>query len=100
MLKKGVCDLPYVVVCFFYNLVKFDIVNVDVPFCKRSHNLETEVKLNKARHPFLNEVSLNVGANFQLIPSEDARKRTKKCSPLYAVLFHCEKDEKRFMRFL
>ena len=60
----------------FYNLLKFDIINADVPFCKRGHNLETEVKLNKAWHPFLNEVSLNVGADFQVIPSKDARKRT------------------------
>ena len=31
-LKKGVCDFPYVA-CFFYNLLKFDIINADVPFC-------------------------------------------------------------------
>ena len=66
-------------VCFFpYNLLKLDIVNADFPFCKRGHNLETEAKLNKARHRFSNEVSLDVGADFQVIPSEDARKRTKK----------------------
>ena len=87
MLKKGVCDFPYVVVCFFYNLVKFDIVNVDVPFCKRSHNLETEVKLNKARHSFSNEVSLNVGADFQLMPSKDVRKRTKNVHPCRQFYF-------------
>ena len=80
-LKKGVCNFPYVVWFFFYNLLKFDIINADVPFCKRGHNLEMEAKLNKARHPFSNEVSLNVGANFQLIPSEDARKRTKNVHP-------------------
>ena len=43
--------------------------------------METEAKLNKARHPFPNEVSLNVGADFQLIPSEDARKGTKNVHP-------------------
>ena len=91
--KKGVCDFPYVV---WYNLLKFDVINADIPFCKRGHNLETEAKVNKARHCFLNEVSLNLGADFQLIPSKDARK----CSPLYPVLFDREKDEKRFMRFL
>ena len=50
-LKKGVCDFPYVVWFLFYNLLKFDVINADVPFCKRGHNLETEAKLNKARHP-------------------------------------------------
>jgi len=33
---------------FFYNLLKFDIVNVDIPFYKRGHNFETEARLNKA----------------------------------------------------
>ena len=65
--KKSVCDFPYALWFFFYNLLKFDIINVDVRFCKRGHNLETEVKLNKSWHPFSNEVSLNVGADFQLI---------------------------------
>ena len=59
---------------FFYNLLKFDIINADVPFCKRGRNLETEAELNKARHPFSNEVSLDVGSDFQPIPSKDARK--------------------------
>ena len=36
-----------------------------------------EAKLNKARQAFLNEVSLNVAVDFQLIPTEDARIRTK-----------------------
>ena len=62
---------------FFYNLLKFDIINADVPFCKRGHNLEMEAKFNRARHTFSNEVSLNVGADVQLIPLEGARKRTK-----------------------
>ena len=61
---------------FCLTLLKFDIINADVPFCKRGHNLETETKLNKARHSFSNEVSLNVGADFQLILSKDARKRS------------------------
>ena len=34
-----------------------------------------EAKLN--RHPFSNEVSLDMGGDFQLIPLEDGRKRTK-----------------------
>ena len=60
----------------FYNLLKFDILNADVSLCKRGHNLETEAKLNKARQLISNEVSLNVGADFQVIPSKDARKRS------------------------
>ena len=84
---------------FFYNLPKFDIVNADFPFYKRSHNLETEVILNKARHPFSNEVSLNMAADFQLIPSEDARKRTKNVHP-YVQFCFIAKDEKLFMIFL
>ena len=75
-LKKNVCDLPYVVWFLFYDLLKFDIINADVPFYKRGHNLETEAKLNKAQHPFLNEVCLNVGADFQVILLKDTRKRT------------------------
>ena len=46
MLKKCVCDFPDVVCLFFHNLLKFDIVNADVPFYKKGHNFETEVKLN------------------------------------------------------
>ena len=57
------------------------LINADVPFCKTGHNLETEAKLYKAQHPFSNEVSLNVGADFHLIPSKDARKRTKNVHP-------------------
>ena len=64
-------------VWFFYNLLQFDIVNADVPFYKRGHNLEMEVKLNKAQHPFSNKVSVNAGANFQQIPLEDTHKQTK-----------------------
>ena len=85
--EKGVCDFPYVVWFLFYNLLKFDIINADVPFCKRGHNLETGAKLNRARHPFLNEGSLNVGADFQLIPSKDARKRTKNVHPCMQFYF-------------
>ena len=94
-LKKGVCDFPDVVWFFFYNLLKFDIVNADVPFCKRGHNLETEAKFNKARHSFSNELSYNVAANFQLIPSEDARKRTKNVHPYMQFCF-IEKKAKTF----
>jgi len=81
-LKNRVCDFPDVVCFFFfYNLLKFDIVNADVPLYKRGHNFETEAKLNKARHTFSNEVSLNMAADFQLLPSEDARTRTKNVHP-------------------
>ena len=65
----------------FYNCLKFDIVNADVSFYKRRNNLEMEVKLNKGQHPFSNEVSLNMGADFQLIPSEDTHKQTKNIHP-------------------
>jgi len=61
---------------FFYNLLKCDIVNADVPFYKRVHNFETEAKLNNARHTSSNEVSLSILAEFQLIASEDVRKQT------------------------
>ena len=80
-LKKGVCHFPYVVCFSFYNPLKFDIINADIPFSKRGHNLETEAELNKAQHPFSSKVTLNVGADFQLIPSEDARKQTKNVYP-------------------
>ena len=76
-LEKGVCDFPYAVWFLFYNALKVDIINADVPFCRRGHNLETEAKLNKAQHPFSNELSLNVGA-------EDASKRTKNVHPYSA----------------
>jgi len=69
--SKSVCDFPDVVWCFFYNLLKFDIVNADIPFYKRAHNFETEVKLNKAQHSFLSEVSLSILAKFQLILLQD-----------------------------
>ena len=78
---------------FFSNLLKFDIVNAEVPLYKRGHNLETEAKLNKARHPFSNKVSLNMAADFQLIPSEDARKRTKNVHP-YMRFYVVEKKTK------
>ena len=91
--KKSVCDFPYALWFFFYNLLKFDIINVDVRFCKRGHNLETEVKLNKSWHPFSNEVSLNVGADFQLNPSKDTHKRTKNVHP-YMQFYFIEKKTK------
>ena len=43
------------------------MVNAYIPVGKRGHKLETEVKLKEVRHPFLNEASLDVAANFQLI---------------------------------
>ena len=98
-LNKGVCDFPYVIWFLYYNLLKFDAINADVPFCKRGHNLETEAKLNKARHSFWNEVSLNVGVDFQLIRAKDARKRTRNVHPCMQFYFYREKDKKRFMRF-
>ena len=91
-LKKGVYDFPYVVWFLFFNLLKFDIINADVPFCKRGHNLETEAKLNKARHPFSNEVSLNVGADFQLI-RQKTHKRSKNVHP-YMQFYFIEKKKK------
>ena len=43
ILKKSVCNFPFFyVVCFFYNLRKFDIINAEVPVCKRGSNLETK----------------------------------------------------------
>ena len=92
-LKKFVCDFPYVVWFLFYNLLKFDIVNADVPFCKRGYNLETEAKLNKAQHLFSNKVSLNVGADFQLIRLQDACKWTKNFHP-YMQFYFIQKKTK------
>ena len=91
--QKGVCDFPYVVWLLFYNLLKFDILNADVPFCRIGHNLETEAKLNKARHPFSNKVSLNVGADFQLIRLQDACKWTKNFHP-YMQFYFIQKKTK------
>ena len=87
-------SIIYVVWVLFYNLLKFDIINADILFCKIGHNLETEAKLNKAQHPFSNEVSLNyVSADFQLIPSKDMRKRTKNVHP-YMQSYFIEKKMK------
>ena len=61
---------------FFYNLLMFDIVNANIPFDKKGHNFETEAKSTKAQHTFLNQVSLSMAADLQLILSEDARKQT------------------------
>ena len=58
---------------------------------KKGHNLETEAKLNAIS----NEVPLNVGSNFQLIPSKDARKRTKNVHS-YMQLYFIEKKTKNF----
>ena len=81
---------------FFYNLLKFDIVHEDVPLYKRDDNSETEAKLKKARHPFSNKVSLNMAADFQLIPSEDAHKRTKNVHP-YMQFYVIEKRTKNVL---
>ena len=75
-LKNGVWDFPDVGCFFFYTLLNFDIFNVFVSLYWRGHNFETEAKLNKARQAFWKEVSWNVPANFQPIPSEDVHKRT------------------------
>ena len=94
-LKKGVSDFPYVVWFLFYNLLKFDIINADVSFCKRGRYLEMEAKLNKTRHPFSKEVSVNVGVDFQLILSQDARKRTTNVHPyMYMQFYFIEKKTK------
>ena len=53
--------------------------------------------LNKALHPLSNEVSLNVGADFHLIPSEDARKRTKNVYPYMQFYFIEKKTKKGFI---
>ena len=86
--SKRVSAIFHVVWFLFYNLLEFDVINADVPFCKRGHNLETEAKLTKARHPFSNKASLNVGADFQLILLKDTCKRTKNahlCMQFYFI---------------
>ena len=60
---------------------------------KEAINLETKAKLNKVQYPFSNEVSLNVSADFQLIPSKDVRKRTKNVHP-YMQSYFIEKKTK------
>ena len=72
---------------FFYSFLKFDNINADVSFQERGHNFETEGKLNRAWHPFSEEVSWNIPADFQLNPLEDARKRTKNVDPLMQFCF-------------
>ena len=62
---------------FFYTLSKFDVFNADVSLYKRGRNFETKAKSKKARNPFSKEVSWDIPADFQPIPSEDARKRTE-----------------------
>ena len=85
--QKGCLRFSNVVWFLFYNPLKFDTINADVPFSKRGHNLETKAKLNKAQHPFSNEVPLNMGADFQLIPSEDTCKQTKNVHPYMQFYF-------------
>ena len=75
----------------FYTLVKLDILTAGFSF----HNSETEAKLNKARHPFSKEVIWNLPADFQPIPLEDARKRTKNVRPCMQFYFiEKKKNEK------
>ena len=95
-LKKRVCDFSYVVWFLFYNLLKFDVINADVPFSKRGHNLETEAKLNKARHPFWNEVSLFVGADFQLIHPRKTRVNEVEMFTLVCSFILTRKRRKTF----
>ena len=72
-------------------------INADVPFCKRGHNGNgngSEIKQSPT--PFLERSIPKRRCRF----SANSVERPGKCSPLYAVLFYREKDEKRFMRFL
>ena len=55
-----------------------------------------EARLNKGQHPFLNEVSLNVGADFQIIPSEDTRKQTQNIHPYMQLNIILRKRRKIF----
>ena len=59
-----------------------------------------EAKLNKARQHFSNEVSLKVGADFQLIPLKDACKWTRNVYPYMQFYFIEKKTKMHFMRFL
>ena len=86
--KNGVGYFPDVAWFFFYTLLKFDVLNADVSFYKRGHNFETKAKSKKARHRFSKEVSWDIPADFQPIPSEDARKRTENVLPFYAIFFY------------
>jgi len=95
-LKNRVYHFPDVVWFFFYTLLNFDIFNADVSFYKRGHNFEMEAKLNKARYGFLKEVSQNIPADFQPIPSEDARKRTKNVHS-YMQFYFIEKNTKNLL---
>jgi len=56
----------------------------------------TEAKLHKARHSFSKKVSWNIPANFQPIPSEDARKRSKNVRP-YMQFYFMEKKTKNLL---
>ena len=55
-----------------------------------------EAKLNKARHRFLKEVTRKVPADFQPIPLEDTRKRTKDVHP-YMQFYFNEKKTKNLL---
>ena len=60
---------------------------------KEAITWKPEAKSNKARQPFWNKVSLNVGADFQLIPSKDRRKQTENVHP-YMQFYFIEKKMK------
>lgn len=70
----------------------FDSFNADVPFC----SFETEAKLNKARHSFLNGMSWNPPVDFQPILLEDVRKRTENFRP-YKQFHSIEKKAKNHL---
>ena len=99
-LKNGVGDFPDVAWFFFYTLLKFDVFNADISFYKSGRNFETKAKSKKARHLFSKEVFWDIPADFQPIPSEDARKRTENVHPSMQFSLYREKDEKSFLRFL
>jgi len=57
-----------------------------------------EAKFNKARHHFSREVSWNIPANFQPIPSEDGIKRAKNCHSYVQFYFIDKKKKNLFIR--
>ena len=84
---------------FFYTLLKFDVLNADVSFYKRGRNFETKAKSKKARHRFSKEISWDIPADFQPIPSEDARKRTENVQPSMQFSFIENKTKNLFWDF-
>ena len=95
-LKNGVGDFPDVACFFFYTLLKFDVFNADVSFYKRGRNFEMKAKSKKARHRFSKEVSWDIPADFQPIPSSDARKRTENVHPSMQFSFIEKKTKNLF----